>query len=160
MFALMTLCLIGVVFMVRGQEGRVNPRPKKNPPTSASPSDEQPAVSAEVHLGSVKPLSYYSVLYKGRGVFRLPSEETETAASILTAPEWGEINVVRIFRVTEDAAYSAQIRIDGRTLFLEEGETFDEYEVSRIDAIRNTVTIQRREWGDSKTFKVRILSEE
>jgi len=68
---------------------------------------------------------------------------------------WAEIKVKSIFDPTRSGTYIAIIEVDDRRRFVKEGEHFGEYEIRRIDGVRNCLTIVRRgsgSEGDEREF--------
>lgn len=66
--------------------------------------------------------------------------------------KWASIRVKSIFDPTQSGSYIAIIEVDKRSRIVREGQQFEGYEVRRIDAVRNCLTISRRGSEEEKEF--------
>jgi hypothetical protein len=77
-------------------------------------------------------------------IFEKPETEESESGEEQEA-EWPTIEIRSIFDITKSGNFIAIIEINGKREFKKEGETFlDQYEVRRIDGVRNCLTIVKR----------------
>ncbi len=73
------------------------------------------------------------------------SNERQFCVEAAVEPEegWPEITVLSVFDATRSGIYVAIIRMDGRRIFVQEGELLRKYKILRIDGEKECVTIIR-----------------
>lgn len=108
-------------------------------------------------LGNKYSLETYLRLIKKKDIFKEPEIKREKPERGLEEkiPRWAGITIKSIFDPTRSGSYIAIIEVDKRRRFVREGEQFGEYEVRRIDGVRNCLTIVRRGTkgeGEEKEF--------
>jgi hypothetical protein len=116
--------------------GGKKPEPPRKPKSYAMPS-----------VGNKYPLTTYFGLVK-KNIFGKTLAQGPDGAS--QEPEWAAIKVKSIFDPTRSGSFIAVIEADKITRFVKEGESFEGYEVQRIDGVRNCLTIVRRGSGSAK----------
>lgn len=108
-------------------------------------------------FGNKYSLETYLRLIKKKDIFKEPEikKEKPEQEPKKKIPRWAEITIKSIFDPTRSGSYIAIIEVDKRRRFVKEGEQFGEYEIRRIDGVRNCLTIVRRGTrgeGEEKEF--------
>ncbi|MEW5902399.1 MAG: hypothetical protein AB1715_13120, partial [Acidobacteriota bacterium] len=131
-----------------GGEGKnpteLTPGGKKPGPPRTPESYEMPVVDNTYPMAT-----YLKVLEKN--IFGKTVSEGPGGAG--QEPEWAAIKVKSIFDPTRSGSFIAVIEVDKVTRFVKEGESFEGYEIQRIDGVKNCLTIVRRRSGRAKGEK-------
>lgn len=113
-----------------------------------------PAKYKPVPLGSERPQDDYKpILSLFNPDRKLPSATSELEDKN-EPPPWDEMELSSIVDLTGKGENTAIMKMGGKTYFLEEGETFEKYELVKIDGVQKTVTVYRREFKDEKVLKL------
>lgn len=110
-----------------------------------SPPVRKPKTFAVPQVTNQHSLDTIVELVLKRDIFKAPGTDRSTPGlGSEKSSEWAKINVKSIFDPTRSGTYIAIIEVDDRRRFVKEGERFGEYEIRRIDGVRNCLTIVRR----------------
>ncbi len=90
-------------------------------------------------------------LVRKRDIFAPPKKEPRGGRQD-EKEEWAEIRVKSVFDPTQSGSYIAIIEVNKRSRIVKEGDQFGEYEVQRVDGVRNCLTIY---WTKAKEVENR-----
>ena len=114
--------------------GSDDPKPKTPP--------RKPEKFPIPQLGNQASLETYFEITDA-GIFVRPAAEDKSSGE-QEEKKWAKIRIKSIFDATRSGSFIAIIEVDGKRMFVKEGEQFGEYTVDRIDGVRNCLTIGRR----------------
>ncbi len=110
-----------------------------------SPPVRKPKTFAVPQVANQHSLNTIVELVLKRDIFRAPGTQGPgQGPGSEKSSEWAKITIKSIFDPTQTGAYIAIIEVDGKRRYSREGERFGEYEIRRIDGVRNCLTIVRR----------------
>ena len=104
----------------------------------------EPAAYRVPSLTNVYPQERYQELTAGRDIFQVP-EKMVAGKKPEEEEKWAEIRIKSVFDPTKSGNYIGIIEVDKRSRIVKEGDLFNEYEIQRIDGVRNCITIYWRE---------------